>query len=138
MLTAEDDSAMQADAYIDSLLAGHARRPSSVPEMVTLMPRGVRDTIGLLERLPRFHPSFLFEEALAGQLRDAAAGVARRPDAPRGELVRLPVGALGAGEARLVADRRLLVGGAIASGFSLAGLAGAYMAWRRRRRPYVS
>src|SRR5262245_6832200 len=73
-----DDQAIQADSYIEALLAGHRRVPVAVPAAEGgSAPRsnqaGVRDAIRLLERgLPRFHPSFLFEEQLAEQLRRQA------------------------------------------------------------------
>jgi hypothetical protein len=106
-----DDPAIQSDAYIDALLDGHARLPIGLPLMAP--PAGVRRVVRLLEQgLPRFHPSFLFEEQLAAQLRAAAA-----QSAGTGSDV-LPV-----------IDRRLLVGGAFASGVSIAG---AFLAWRRR------
>ena len=131
MLPDTDDAAIQADAYIDALLTGHRRVPVSMPETDAPLAHqaGVRDAIRLLERgLPRFHPSFLFEEWLAAQLHRKAAGddaqahgpvlpiaVIRRPLTPSGR----------------VPDRRLLVGGAIASGVSIAGAA--MFAWRRSR-----
>jgi hypothetical protein len=134
MLPDTDDAAIQADAYIDALLTGHRRSPVALSADSTGDgPLGrqpsVRDAIRLLERgLPRFHPSFLFEEWLAEQLRRQASGhldqdrlgqvipiaVMRRPTSPG----RMP-------------DRRLLVGGAIASGVSIAGAA--MFAWRRSR-----
>ena len=65
-----DDAAVQADAYIDALLAGHGRMPLAVSGETE--PEG-HDAIRLLEKgLPRFHPSFVFEEWLSGQLRQAA------------------------------------------------------------------
>jgi hypothetical protein len=67
--------------------------------------------------MPRFHPSFLFEERLAEQLRALGEGA---------------TGAGGAAPATLVIDRRVVVGGAIASGFSIAGAA--MWAWRHRPR----
>ena len=136
-----DDQAIQADAYIDDLLRHHGRMPAAVGSSgsdsgsLRAQP-GVRDAIRLLEKgLPRFHPSFRFEESLAEQLRRAAdrrAGLRTDDEAasmsqivsiaviPRTEPVpRLP-------------DRRLLMGGAaIASGMSIAGAA--VLAWRRVR-----
>jgi hypothetical protein len=73
--------------------------------------RNVRHAILVLERgLPRFHPSFLFEERLATQLHAAAAQM---------------------GPGAVVVDRRLLMGGALASGVSLG--AAAMFAWRRSK-----
>lgn len=139
MLGHEEGPALQTDAYIDALLGHHAGLPVIVPTAEMLPPKGMRRAIELLERaLPRVHPSFLFEERLAAQLR-AAGGANDTELPPLGELVVLPMPegqaiALGAGgnPAAGMMDRRLLVGGAIASGFSLAGAA-AMLAWRRAR-----
>lgn len=112
MLPEIDDGAIQSDAYIDALLASHARQPVRLPVAHIPAP-GVRHVIRLLERgLPRVHPSFLFEERLAEQLRGMA--IVGEHSLPA-----------------VVIDRRLLMGGAIASGFSIAGAA--MWAWRRRQ-----
>jgi hypothetical protein len=113
-----DDAAVQADAYIDALLAGHRRVPVAVESEPEL-----GDTIRLLERgLPRLHPSFAYEEWLSGQLQQAAE--------PRtAEIV--PIVIRPADIGTRTSDRRLLVGGAIASGVSIAGAA--VIAWRRTR-----
>ena len=142
MLPDTDDAAIQADAYIDALLTGHRRALVALPadssdDGPLGRQVGVRDAIRLLERgLPRFHPSFLFEEWLAGQLRRAASrisaegadeGVAgsRMADVlPIGLTPRPPFGPTRLG------DRRLWVGGAIASGVSIGA---AMFAWRRKR-----
>ena len=109
-----DESAIQSDAYIDALLNGHARLPIAIAPAHDMPEPSVRYVIRLLERgLPRFHPSFLFEERLAQQLR-AAAGQSE------------PVAEVGT-----ALDRRLLVGSALASGVSLG--AAAMLAWRRRQ-----
>ena len=136
MLGHDEGPALQTDAYIDALLSRHAGLPVIVPSRDLEPPPPVRRAIELLERaLPRIHPSFLFEERLAAQLR-LAARTGDTPDAPPGEVIALPmpeiaVAAVGAGPFEL-GDRRLIVGGAIASGFSLAGAA-AMLAWRRSR-----
>ncbi len=110
-----DEAAIQSDAYIDALLGGHARLPIPLPEPQRAPLPSVRHVIRLLESgLPRFHPSFLFEERLAGQLRAAAA---QASDSSR--------------QPQLIVDRRVVVGGALASGFSIAGAA-VWAAWRRR------
>jgi hypothetical protein len=107
-----DEPAIQSDAYIDALLNGHARLPISIAGAQSAPEPTVRHVIRVLERgLPRFHPSFLFEERLAEQLRGAA-------DQPVAE----PIVAL---------DKRLIMGGALASGVSLG--AAAVVAWRRRQ-----
>jgi hypothetical protein len=111
-----EEGAIQSDAYIDALLGGHARLPVPLPSRGLLPQPNVRHVIRLIESgLPRFHPSFLFEERLAGQLRAAATTEAAATPA---EIQ------------TVVLDRRVLMGGAIASGFSIAGAA--MFAWRRR------
>ncbi len=113
MFREAEDGAIQSDAYIDALLAGHTHEPIRMPALGAPA-AGVRHVIRVLERgLPRYHPSFVFEERLAAQLRAVAEAVP-----PQG----------------VVHDRRLLVGGALASGVSL-GAAAAMWAWRRR--PHV-
>jgi hypothetical protein len=107
-----DDVAVQSDSYIDAILNGHARLPIAMPRIAQAPEANVRHVIRLLENgLPRFHPSFLFEERLAEQLRAAAPHASSEP--------------------LVVIDRRLLMGGAIASGVSIG--AAAMYAWRRRQ-----
>lgn len=72
----------------------------------------------------RYHPSPYAEERLAGRLARAAGGAGAEP--PEARLVLFPGVSLrldGRGP-----RRRLIVGGAICSGFSLAGAA--FLAWR--------
>jgi len=108
----ESEVAIQSDAYIDALLNGHARQPIRLPGAAKSLEPSVRHVIRVLDRgLPRFHPSFLFEERLAAQLRVAADELSS--DAPA------------------ALDRRLLMGGALASGVSIG--AAAMLAWRRRQ-----
>ena len=128
------DSAIQADAYIDALLSGHRRAPVAVELLEGSRAAEVREAIHLLgQGLPRFHPSFLFEEWLAGQLRRAASRSSAEGAVGtgfRGEVV--PLGLMPRppfGPARL-GPRRLWVGGAIASGVSIGA---AVFALRRRR-----
>lgn len=124
MFREAEDGAIQSDAYIDALLTGHAREPIPLAAMSATAP-GLRHVIRVLDRgLPRYHPSFMFEERLAGQLR----ALSERAVAPRNVLA--PVGDASA----FMVDRRLLVGGALASGVSI-GAAAAMWAWRRR--PHV-
>ena len=114
LLLETDEGPLQSDAYIDALLNGHARLPIPMPAAGGAPERNVRNVIRMLETgLPRFHPSFLFEERLAGQLRAAADEMA--PPEPQ----------------VVVVDRRLLMGGALASGVSIT--AAAMLAWRRRQ-----
>lgn len=110
-----EEGAIQSDAYIDALLSGHARLPVALPVAQNAPAASVRHVIRVLERgMPRFHPSFLFEERLAEQLRALAE---------QGN----------EGAPALLLERRVVIGGAIASGVSLAGAA--VWAWRRRPRP---
>jgi hypothetical protein len=121
-VAALDDDLIQADSYIDSLL----RRPLA-PLATTDLPADaqVRRAIELLAGLPRFSPPFAFQEMLAARLRGAAG-----PAAELAEVIRLP---LPAQQSFAGIDRRLIVGGAIASGVSLVGAAGlAAFAWLRR------
>ncbi|MGO9180627.1 MAG: hypothetical protein ACLQBX_00865 [Candidatus Limnocylindrales bacterium] len=101
----------------------------------------------LSRSLVRFHPSFRFEEGLAARLRRAA----RPPQVPdevrESGTVLVPMPRVGAfsmpvalelvapasfGRAVGRVPRPVLVGGAIASGVSIAGAA--VVAWRRLRR----
>jgi hypothetical protein len=96
----------------------------------------------LSTEMPRFHPSFRFEERLALRLAEVAASM------------RLPMAASGGGAATVVPFRRapattpdplvvledeerpgrqILIGGAVAA--SALSLAGAWLAWRRRTSP---
>jgi hypothetical protein len=117
MFRDSEEGAIQSDAYIDALLSGHARLPMPLPVADRAPAPSVRHAIRTLEDgLPRFHPSFLFEEHLADQLRALAE---QHRDA-------------GAGTTQIVIERRVFIGGAIASGVSLAGAA--MWAWRHRPR----
>jgi hypothetical protein len=132
--------ALVTDRYLEALLAAHARGADRGPT-----PRdpddALRRTADRLARdLPRFHPSFLFEEALAARLGSVASRM-RIPAAAGAEglIVPLPAGDLRADldEAALAgpggAGRRpLIIGGALTSAaLSLAGAA--YVAWRMNR-----
>ena len=137
--------ALVTDVYLEALLAG---RPLEVD------PKTPRDAVDAAVRLasarlsrdlPRFHPSFRFEERLALRLAEAAAAL-RLPAAAGGEADPVPpipfhrpgdrstdpLTAL-----RLVVDderltRPLLLRGAVAaSALSIAGAA--WVAWRRNR-----
>lgn len=138
--------ALITDRYLDSLLA---LQPASVLEPLgdPSLPVGaaVRAVSQrLASDLPRFHPSFRFEERLALRLAEVAASM------------RLPVAATAGGQPvalrqiplasrdplRALADdelgdraenRPLLIGGAVAA--SALSLAGAWIAWRRRTSP---
>src|SRR6187399_39122 len=131
----EEEAAVATDAYIDWLLdagqAGpHAVEATSGPDLAT------RRTIMLLHsRLPRFHPSFTFEEQLADRLRAAAEA---KPTREGARLLRFtidpPLASTAA--ARHLYPRVLIgVGGAaIASGVSVAAVYALRHTVRRPRR----
>jgi hypothetical protein len=116
--------ALVVDRYLDSLLARAPRDPADVPE-------DLRATVELLSTgLPRFHPSFRFEEDVAARL--AAAASLRA-----GRLIEFPVRsvrAVASGDERAGTVRPVVIGGVLTSAaLSLAGAA--YVAWRRGRPP---
>jgi hypothetical protein len=143
--------ALVTDRYLEALLAAHARGadhgPAGSPPS-----EPIRRTADRLARgLPRLHPSFRFEEALAGRLAEVAAGL-RLPAAAGAEGLVVPLAGRShgrrdvdlAGLDALAADpnhdprtgigRPLLIGGALTSAaISIAGAA--YVAWRRNRPP---
>ena len=107
-----DEAPIYSDSYIEALLNGHAGEPIRLLPAASAPTAGIRHVIRVIESgLPRFHPSFLFEERLAAEPRSAAGQTAAIHPA--------------------AVDRRLLMGGALASGVSIAGAA--MLAWRRRR-----
>lgn len=115
--------AFVVDRYLESLL----RRD---PDGSVDIPADVRSTADkLVSGLPRFHPSFRFEEDLAARLQAAASGRV-------GSLIEFPLtrsrDAFGAVDERAV--RPVVIGGVLTSAaLSLAGAA--YVAWRRGRPP---
>ena len=138
-----DDEALQSDVYLELLLDSHRRGPTRpLPGPAGGIDADLRSTAGLLDRtMVRFHPSFRFEEALAGRLR-AAADALSNPGVMRGQTLAFPIRPGGAARVALPIDdrdalNRVLVGGAIASGVSIAGAA-AWLAWRRRSRETVA
>jgi hypothetical protein len=132
--------ALVTDRYLEALLAAHARGADRGPTPFEPADAIRRTADRLARDLPRFHPSFLFEEALAGRLAEVAARM-RLPAAAgaEGSIVSLPGGRWAEirdddddvsrpGYAR----RPLLIGGALTSAaLSLAGAA--YVAWRLNR-----
>lgn len=137
--------ALITDRYLDSILAAHGRGADRSPVPIDAQPalavRRAADRLAL--ELPRLHPSFRFEEALAGKLSQAAdrmrlplaAGGA--PDRLPSHIGTVPFGPAARGDAfvrfrrdgALEVGRPLLIGGAITSAaISLAGAA--YVAWR--------
>ena len=131
--------ALVTDRYLEALLAAHARGADRGPTAQD-PDDAVRRTADRLARdLPRFHPSFLFEEALAARLASHALRIASprrgrsggpgRP-APDGRPAHRPPRwtrrSPGSGR------RPLIIGGALTSAaLSLAGAA--YVAWRLNR-----
>ncbi len=138
--------ALITDRYLDSLLAiqpvdldGPLGDPgSSLGAAVRAVSRR------LLTDLPRFHPSFRFEERLALRLAEVAASM-RLPMAAGGEgqsitIRRIPpapsdpLAVVGDGDLGDRGERRpLIISGAVAA--SALSLAGAWLAWRRRTSP---
>lgn len=107
--------AFVVDRYLESLLARRPAVSDGVPAELELTARR------LAAALPRYHPSFRFEEALAARL----AAVAGRIEA--GELVHLPIQPV---VPHLVVRRPVVLGGVLTSAaLSLAGAA--FVAWRR-------
>ena len=150
----EADDALQVDIYLESLLAAHGRSPAPMSDRAPaedLEPAERRAAQLLADHLLRFHPSFRFEEALAARLRavadrsspggSSAATVLPFPG-PAEDALALADAAgdeaafdATAERERLAAleRRRVLIGGAIASGVSLAGAA--FVAWRASTPP---
>jgi hypothetical protein len=116
--------ALVVDRYLDSLLAREPRDPTDVPTEL-------RATAELLSTgLPRYHPSFRFEEALAARLAAAAAG-----QEATGAVIDLPapVPSPMTVDGRSGQVRPVVIGGVLTSAaISLAGAA-AWVAWRRGR-----
>lgn len=144
---ATEIDALITDRYLETLLAARAAGADVAPAPAELDPavRALAERLSL--GLPRFHPSFRFEEALAARL--ASVALARRTPlaaGAEGTMVALPPGSSGPLDdeelaAYLAAGpldedpdlvRPLLIGGALTSAaISLAGAA--YVAWRWRR-----
>jgi hypothetical protein len=116
--------AFVVDRYLESLLARGPRDEADVPTDL----RTIAEL--LTAALPRYHPSFRFEDALAARL--AAAASARA-----GRLIEFPLElgrAVAAGDERAVAVHPMVIGGVLTSAaLSIAGAA--YVAWRRGRPP---
>jgi hypothetical protein len=131
----EEEAAVATDAYIDWLLDARHAGPHSV-EITSGPDDATRRTITLLHsRLPRFHPSFTFEEQLADRLRAAAEA---KPGAEIGRLLRFTIDppSTTAVAARHL-DPRVLIGvggAAIASGVSVAAVYAIRHTVRRPRR----
>jgi hypothetical protein len=136
--------ALITDRYLDSLLALTPRRDGEpIEDPDASIGAAVRAiSRRLATDLPRFHPSFRFEERLALRLAQVAASM-RMPLAAGGEsqhaaITRIPLASADplrvAGAEDPDRDNRpLLIGGAVAA--SAISLAGAWLAWRRRTSP---
>lgn len=121
----DEEAAIATDAYIDLLLDRQAPADAT-PAHTRPLPASLRATIELLQHgLPRFHPSFLFEEELAARLRQGVT------DTSEADLVRLTIPAPAL---RKVDPRVLLGGAAIASGVSVAAVYAFRHAARRATR----
>jgi hypothetical protein len=157
-----DVEALVADHYLEALLDAADRHALDVPADAALDP-GLRDAVRVLRRaLVRVHPSFRFEERLAGRLAELAArtgsipvvvddrvvpfaraerpGTAPAADAGDPLLPAILAGELDpadeaatAGDAQPGLNRRpLLVGGAITSA-AISLVGVAWIAWRAAR-----
>ena len=143
-LTRRDGGEIEAlitDRYLDSLLAVQPAPhleggPLGPDDSVSAAVRAVSRR--LATDLPRFHPSFRFEERLALRLAELAASM-RLPVAAGAEGAIVPIREL---RPALRPDsddddhpdtRPLIIGGAVAA--SALSLAGAWLAWRRRTSP---
>ncbi len=105
------------DRYLEALLARRPADPTDVPGDVR------RSGARLSADLPRFHPSFRFEERLAGTLAAVAAG--RVPGAV-GDVTPFPTGTTPAPAGTI---KPVVIGGVLTSAaLSLAGAA--IVAWR--------
>lgn len=123
-----ENEAFIVDRYLDSLLT---RRPA---EATDLAPELRSTAEALVAALPRYHPSFRFEEALATRL--AAAAGANGGSEAAGELIPFPqaVVTVRDPDGHPGAFRPAVLGGVLTSAaISLAGAA--FVAWRRSRAP---
>jgi len=137
---ATEVDALVTDLYLEALLAGHASGGDPAPSGA-LPAHAVRSAAERLARdLPRLHPSFRFEEALAARLADVAwrmRATTATGDA-EGLIIPLPDPAgpdfapLDAAAGRFMFGRPLIIGGALTSAaLSVAGAV--YVAWRLNR-----
>lgn len=118
--------ALVVDRYLESLLARAPRDPADVPD-------DLRTTADRLATgLPRYHPSFRFEEELAARLALAAASATTAA----GDLIDFPRrrardrGPIDEGRVQV---RPVVIGGVLTS--AAISLAAAWLAWRRGRPP---
>jgi hypothetical protein len=146
--------ALITDRYLDSLLALQPRMTAPGAGATNAL-ADPDDSVGaavraisrrLADDLPRFHPSFRFEERLALRLAEVAASM-RLPVAAGAEGQSIAIRRIPVAPSAHAADpmgypdpslddrdaRPLLIGGAVAA--SALSLAGAWLAWRRRTSP---
>jgi hypothetical protein len=125
-----ENEAFVVDRYLESLL-------SRAPADATDLAPELRETAAVLAAgLPRYHPSFRFEESLAGRLAEAAAAIAPAAEPVAGgaaAIIPFPLPVVDATlDGRPGAFRPAVIGGVLTSAaLSLAGAA--YVAWRRGR-----
>lgn len=128
--------ALITDRYLDSLLAVRPTDGAPLADPGASVGAAVRAVSRRLATdLPRFHPSFRFEERLALRLAEVAASM-RLPIAAGGEGQIVPIRPIEPGAPDLEDrgdPRPLIIGGAVAA--SAISLAGAWLAWRRRTSP---
>ena len=134
---AAEVDALVTDRYLETLLGAHARGADGGPSGA-VPPDQIRSAAHRLARdLPRLHPSFLFEEALAARLSEAASAMRSAASAADvGRIMTLPGDSLAdhdePSQERHLTGRPWLLGGALTSAaLSLAGAA--YVAWRLNR-----
>jgi hypothetical protein len=118
-----DIEAFVVDRYLESLLARQPIDPDGVPQELEVTARR------LAGALPRYHPSFRFEEALAARLAAIAGRIAE------GELLAFPVpDDVHEPGGRSPVGRPVVIGGVLTSAaLSIAGAA--FVAWRLSRSP---
>jgi hypothetical protein len=144
---AAEAEALLTDQYLESLLAADDRRAADAPADASL-DRSVRDAATRLRRnLVRVHPSFRFEERLAGRLSDVARSMRLAPAAGGGVTIAIrpverhqdpvqggfdPLADPNDNDDIVTRSRPLIIGGALTSAaLSIAGAA--FVAWRRTR-----
>lgn len=127
-----ENEAFVVDRYLESLLS---RAPADATDVA---PELRATAAALMAGLPRYHPSFRFEESLARRLAGAAAAAAPAAEpepvtGPTGAVIPFPRPLVtDALDARPGAFRPAVIGGVLTSAaLSLAGAA--YVAWRRSR-----
>ena len=134
--------ALVTDGYLEALLAAHARGADRAPSSSEPSDLIRRTSDRLARDLPRFHPSFRFEEALAARLGEVADRM-RLPLAVGAEDSIVPIHAPGHADERVDraalplgrGRRPLFIGGAALTSAALSLAGAAYVAWRRNRPP---